>query len=377
MAARIRASSRSKTQTVTILDVARRAGVSTATVSRALAAPERVADKTRAAVEAAIAETGYTPNAIAQGLRARSSKMVLALLPGLGNSFYTVIINAVEELLTEAGYGILFGDTRNDAKRDAHYDRLVRSGQVDGVLLLTGRLPRKDFAELDATVPITLVSNDIPEIKTLPVFEIANREAAREMVEYLIRLGHRRIAHITGPAGNIEARERLRGYRDALAAAGLPIDESLIWPGSFTFIAGTAAAKQYLASSDRPTAVFAASDEIAMGFIRAIKDAGLRVPDDLSVAGFDDIEYASFFDPALTTMHQPRAELGRLAAESLVRRMAGDSGPKPPRRTRLACTLVIRASVKPLAAPAGGSKRKAPIAVSEPTARDRRAAASR
>lgn len=331
---------------VTIHDVARRAGVSTATVSRALADPERVAAATRAAVIAAIAETGYAPNAAARSLRARSTKMVLALLPGIGNSFYTPILNAIEEVLSRAGYGMIMGDTRSDRAREAHYDLLVRGGQVDGVLLLTGRLPHPEFAGLDANIPITILCNDIPGLETLPVVEIENHEAARTLVEYLVSLGHRRIGHALGPANNIEAKYRMAGYAAALAEAGIAIDESIVWQGAFTFEAGVRVARGFLDHSDRPTALFAGNDEMALGFIRTVKDAGLRVPEDVSVAGFDDIEYARYFDPALTTMRQPRADLGRIAAENLIARMSG--GKSLPRRTRLPCELVVRASVRPL-----------------------------
>ncbi len=336
---------------VTILDVARRAGVSTATVSRAITDPERVAEQTRTRVVAAITETGYTPNATARNLRARSTKIVLCLLPGLGNSFWNVIINAVEEVLTEAGYGVLFGDTRNDPVREAHYDRIVRAGQVDGVLLFNGRLPGEGFAKLDRDVPIMLISNDIPG-SGLPIFEIANRDAARMMTEYLISIGHRRIAHITGPENNVETGERTCGYRDALADAGLPVDDDLIWPGKFNFVAGAKAAQRFLTMpGDRPTAVFAASDEMAIGFIKTVSDAGIRVPADVSVAGFDGIDYSAIYDPALTTVIQPRAEMGRLAGENLVKRMAG--APVESRRVRLPCSLVIRESVSPLDAALG------------------------
>ncbi len=329
----------------TILDVAKRAGVSTATVSRALTDPDRVAEPTRSRVIAAIAETGYTPNATARNLRARSTKIVLCLLPGLGHSFWNVIINAVEEVLTRAGYGVIFGDTRNDPVREAHYDRIIRAGQADGVLLFNGRLPGADFAQLDREVPITLISNDIPS-SGLPAFEVANRDAARMMVEYLIATGHRRIAHVTGPEGNVETGERLKGYCDALANAGIPVDDCLIWPGKFNFTAGVKAAQFYLTMRDeRPTAVFAASDELAIAFIKTVKDAGLRVPEDLSVAGFDGIEYSAMYDPALTTMLQPRAEMGRLGAENLVLRMSG--APVESRGARLPCSLVIRDSVAP------------------------------
>jgi LacI family transcriptional regulator, repressor for deo operon, udp, cdd, tsx, nupC, and nupG len=339
---------------VTIRDVARRAGVSTATVSRALASPDRVAEATREAVFAAIAETGFTPNASARSLRARTTKMVLALLPGIGNSFYTPILNAVEEVLSLAGYGMIMGDTRMDHAREAHYDLLVRGGQVDGVMLLTGRLPHPTFAELDATIPITLICNDIPDIEGLPVIEIDNRGAAQTIVKYLIDLGHTRIGHTIGPSDNIEAAHRLVGYRDALAEAGLPLDESIVWPGAFRFDAGETVARRFLEHPDPPTAMFMANDEIAIAFIKTVKDAGLAVPDDVSVVGFDDIEFARYCDPALTTMHQPRADLGRLAAENIVARMNGrDPGPL---RTRLTCTLIVRDSAR--APKATGSRRK-------------------
>src|SRR5258708_2682963 len=194
---------------VTIFDVARRAGVSAETVSRALAAPAQVTERTRNKVFAAIEETGYTPNVTARNLRSKSTKMVLALLPGLGNSFWNVIINAVEEVLTKAGYGVIFGDTRNDPWRENHYDQLVRGGQVDGVLLFTRRLPREGFALLDRTIRITLVCKGVPGLEDLPFFEINNRDAARLMTEHLIACGHRRIVHISGPATNPEALERI------------------------------------------------------------------------------------------------------------------------------------------------------------------------
>jgi LacI family repressor for deo operon, udp, cdd, tsx, nupC, and nupG len=281
--------------------------------------------------------------------------MVLALLPGIGNSFYTPILNAVEEVLSLAGYGMIMGDTRMDQAREAHYDSLVRAGQVDGVMLLTGRLPHPSFAELDTTVPITLICNDIPGLEGLPVIEIDNHNAAHQLTTYLIGLGHRRIGHAIGPTDNIEAGYRLAGYRDALVDAGLPADDSIIWQGAFRFDAGTDVAHKFLAHPDPPTAMFMSNDEMAMGFIRSVKDAGLGVPDDVSVAGFDDIEFARYFDPSLTTMSQPRAELGRIAAENIVARMAGTSA--APIRTQLKCTLVVRDST---AAPCPAARRRLP-----------------
>jgi LacI family repressor for deo operon, udp, cdd, tsx, nupC, and nupG len=296
-------------------------------------------------VFSAISEVGFTPNASARSLRARSTKMVLALLHGLGDSFYTAILNAIESTLFEAGYGMIMGDTRADPGRERHYDQLVRSGQVDGVLLFSGRLPQDGFDELHPGVPILLICNAIPELAKLPVIEVANRNAAHEMVEYLISLGHRRIAHITGPIKNIEAQERLRGFSEAAAEGGISLEDQIVWEGAFSFDAGAAAARRFLALPQRPSAIFCASDQLAIGFIKTVRDAGLSVPEDVSVAGFDDIEYANLFAPALTTMRQPRAELGRRAAEYLVARMSGN-GKAAPQRTRLPCTLVIRDSVR-------------------------------
>jgi LacI family repressor for deo operon, udp, cdd, tsx, nupC, and nupG len=339
-------------RSVTITDVARRAGVSTATVSRALGKPDHVAEETRAAVFSAIQETGYIPNATARSLRARSTKMVLALLNGIGDSFFTAILNAVEEALFEAGYGMVMGDTRGDTARESHYDRLVRSGQVDGVLLFSGRLPDASFVDLDTSVPLTLVCNDIPEL-SVPFVESANRDAARTLTEYLISVGHRRIAHIAGPMRGPESEDRIAGYREALAAAGIAFDADLVWQGSYRSETGAeVAVTHFLPMTERPTAVFAANDESAIGFIKAVRDAGLSVPQDVSVAGFDDIGYAALFDPGLTTMRQPRAELGRVAAQILVRRMNGKGSP-PPRITRLPCTLIVRESVAPPYAAAG------------------------
>jgi LacI family repressor for deo operon, udp, cdd, tsx, nupC, and nupG len=335
---------------VTIRDVARRAGVSTATVSRALADPERVAAQTRAAVFAAIEEVGFTPNASARSLRARSTMMALALINGIGDSFYTAILNSIESTLFESGYGLVMGDTRGAPSREKHYDHLVRSGQVDGVLLFSGRLPQQGFAELNRSIPILLICNDIPDLQSLSVVEVANRDAAFEMIQYLVHIGHRHIAHVTGPLSNIEAQERLRGVREAGAACGIA-DNLIVWEGAFSVEAGAAAARRFLALKRRPTAVFCGSDQVAIGFIKAIRDAGVSVPEDVSVAGFDDIEYASLLSPALTTMRQPRAELGRLAAQQLVMRMRGDRKGIV-ERTRLPCALVVRDSVRALRSPA-------------------------
>jgi LacI family repressor for deo operon, udp, cdd, tsx, nupC, and nupG len=339
---------RSKGRRITIFDVARRAGVSTATVSRALAFPDRVAEDTRAAVFAAIAEVGYTPNASARNLRAKKSRMVLALVPGMDNAFFTPVLNAIEDELSDAGYGLIMGDTRNDARKEFHYARLIRAGQVDGVVLLIGHLPRSESDHgIEGLLPISIVLNEIKGTE-LPVFDVANRKAARTMVSFIIAQGHRRVAHIRGPEGYVEANERVKGYMDALKAAGIPIEPELIWPGNFFPGSGPESLQRYFATSERPTAIFASNDQTAIGFIKAAKGSGLSVPDDVSVAGFDNIGFLELFIPGLTTMRQPLAELGRLAATDLLKRMENADRPLPHARVRLECELVIRESVAKL-----------------------------
>ena len=216
-------------RSVTIQDVARRAGVSTATVSRAIALPDRVMPETREAVFSAIRATGYTPNAAARSLRAKSTRMVLVLLPGIGNSFFTPVLNALEEVFSEAGYGVLVGYARNSRRRETHYARLIRAGQVDGVLVVTGNIPRdEEFVQVPDSVPMSLMFSEIPGTEQFSVFDVANREASAAIVGHLVAQGHRRIAHIPGAEASLESIERLNGYRDALRDAGLPVEEGLI-----------------------------------------------------------------------------------------------------------------------------------------------------
>lgn len=369
------ASGRSPRRPATIHDVAARAGVSTATVSRALATPALVSDEARARVMAAIKATGYTPNAMARSLRARSTKIVLVLIPGMSNTFFTPILNAIEDTLWAAGYGMIMGDTGGqpakgvDQRRlkEQHYVRLVRSGQVDGVILFTGRLPHDEGRELSPDqIPMALVCNEILGENRISVFDVANYATARAAVDYLVAHGHRSIAYIAGPPKNVEAMARAKGYRDALRAADIPYDETLVWGGSFRFESGVAAGERFLELGKPASAIFAAADHVAIGFIKTVRQAGVRVPENVSIIGFDDIDFAETIEPPLTTMRQPRAELGRAAALDLLKRMANGGVDLPPTRLRLDCALVERSSVLPFAdaakPPAKRKRAQAPAA---------------
>lgn len=326
-------------RTARIQDVARLAEVSTATVSRALANPERVSPEARARVMEAIAKVGYVPNPAARTLRSQKSRMVLVVLPNLGNIFFSKILRGIEETLFDAGYGMIIGDLDGSPEKEARFAAFMAGGQVDGAILLNGHL----VSEPKAAIPLVALCEAIPEA-AIPQIEVDNRAATEEMIRYLASLGHRAIAYVCGPAGNVLERARFRGYRDGLEAAGLVFDPALVWPGDYSLEAGAQAGEGILGRAKRPTAVFCSNDEMAIGLMRTLISGGVRVPEDISVAGFDDIEFAAVVAPALTTVHQPRRELGQAGAAVLLDLLAGYAV-QP--RVRLPTDLAIRASTGP------------------------------
>jgi LacI family transcriptional regulator, repressor for deo operon, udp, cdd, tsx, nupC, and nupG len=331
-----------------IQDVAKLADVSTATVSRALATPERVSPEARARVLEAIAKTGYVPNPAARTLRSQKTYMVLVVLPDLSNTFFSKILRGIEETLFEAGYGMIISDLDGSPEKEAHFAAFTAAGRVDGAILLNGHLfgqsREGEGQPARIKIPLVAVCEAIPGAD-IPQIEIDNRAAAYGMTQHLAFLGHRSIAYVSGPASNILERERFQGFKDGLETAGLPFDPALVLPGDYTIEAGVRAGQDLVARSTRPTAVFCTSDEMAIGLMRTLFSAGLRVPEDISVAGFDDIEFAAVAEPPLTTIHQPRRELGQAAASALIELLQGRPSPK---RIRLETELVIRDSVAPL-----------------------------
>jgi LacI family repressor for deo operon, udp, cdd, tsx, nupC, and nupG len=340
-----------------IQDVARLAEVSTATVSRALATPERVSPEARARVLEAIAKVGYVPNPAARTLRSQKSNMVLVVLPNLDNIFFSRILRGIEEALFEAGYGMIIGDLDGSPDKEARFAAFTAAGQVDGALLLNGHLfgqTRDGRGPAAKTgVPLVALCEAIPGAD-IPQIEVDNRAAARRMTRYLASLGHRRIAYLRGPETNVLERERHRGYRDGLKDEGLAFDPALVLPGDYSLEAGAAAGAAILARRERPSAVFCSNDEMAIGLMRTLISGGLRVPQDISVAGFDDIEFAAMVEPSLTTIHQPRRALGRQGAHVLIDLLNGREAPP---RVRLKTELVVRGSTGP--APRSATKRTA------------------
>lgn len=321
-----------------ISDVARLAGVSTATVSRALSNPSLVSEGTRQAIQTAISATGYRLNETARNLRHRRTGGIVALVPNLANPFFSQILSGIASVLGPAGYNLLIADTRTaGAERLLDY---AEPSRADGLIVLDGSLPA---AVLSGRIPVVEACEWVPGL-IAPRVKIDNRAAAGLAIGHLADLGHRRIGHVAGPPENVLSVARLAGYEDMLHLRGLPLDAAAVYPGDFSLDSGRAAAALWLAQppGTRPTAVFLASDAMACGFIGEVQRHGLEVPRDVSVVGFDDIELIAHISPPLTTIRQPRTALGQIAAERLLNRLRG--GDDTDQDTILPVELIIRAS---------------------------------
>jgi LacI family transcriptional regulator, galactose operon repressor len=325
----------------TIYDVARLAGVSTATVSRALNGTGQIAPATRAAIDAAVQQLGYHPNTAARSLVTRSTQTIALLLPDITNPFYAALMSGIQEQAREAGHTMLLCTTEGDPEREEQYLSLLRAKQVDGVLVDGLVLPPDRIARFTRDgLPIVCLDRDI-DSKAVPLVQVDNRLGARMATEYLLSLGHKRIAHVAGAPELRISEERIQGYRDALSAAGIQPDPNLVAVGSFLEEGGYEAMRTLLEGSGF-SAVFAANDLSALGVLSAIVESGRSVPGDVSVVGFDDLRLSQFTIPPLTTIHQPAVEIARRATQLLLDLAAG----REVRQLRhlLEPTLVVRGS---------------------------------
>lgn len=337
-------------KTPTIMDVARRAKVSAATVSRVVSDTGRVSDTTRERVNAAIRETGYTLNQAARSLRMRAAKTILIALPDIGNPFYSTILEAVVDQAASRGYGVLVASRfGGDAMR--MLNDYFLSSRADGMLLFDGRVEvemMRALATPSGQLPLVVSFDEAPQSEVASVM-VDNLSAAEHATEYLIGLGHRHIAHVTGPSRTPQPSLRLAGFRNAMSRAGLPIRPDWLLDGDYTMPTGADAARRLLAQGGPlPTAVFCANDEMAIGFLAAMRDHGIECPRDISLIGFDDIDVAAFHGPHLTTMRQPREAIGRLATEALIDILEGTNDADASRHVTLRAELVVRNSARAL-----------------------------
>lgn len=325
-----------------IRDVARLAGVSVATVSRALSNPEKVSPESLDKVHKAIAEVGYRPNMLARNFRSARAYAVVVLVPDIANPFYSLFIRALEDRAHQKGYAVLLGDTRGTPERELEYIRRVETRLADGIVQLR---PSSEKSQNNIPADVPCVNACGCEYTTGPAIRIDNRGAAKSMVNYLISLGHKRIGVISGLKDNPHAIDRLEGYKEALAEAGIPFEKDLIAEGDFTMWSGLNAAFQFCNMKNRPTAIFSMNDEMAIGAMQTLKSQGIRIPEDISVTGFDDIAYAKYSDPSLTTISQPAEEMGKMAMDMLLKVIEGE--PLSQRECVLPTEFIIRKSTGP------------------------------
>ena len=330
----------------TIRDIASLAGVSIATVSRVLNDRPDVSDETREAVMRVVRERGFSTNRGARGLSLGRTGIVGLTLPFVHAAYFSGILAGAAEALYERDMRIILCPTLHEHDREVNLlERLMR-GTTDGAILL---LPSESPEELETLrrqgYPFVVVDARAPVPDGIPVVSAAHAAGAKQATEHLLGLGHRRIAAITGHDGWTATVERLHGFRAALASAGIIPDPELIVEANWEISGGFDAAERLLALPDRPTAIFAFNDNLAIGALQAARSARLRVPDDLSIVGFDDSEQAQIVTPTLTTVRQPLQELGRIGIGLLLRLMEGTR--VEALRVELATKLIVRESTAP------------------------------
>lgn len=331
---------------ITIGDVAHRAGVSAMTVSRVINNSGYISQETRERVEQAIADLGYVPNALARSLRFKQTKTLALVLTDITNPFFTTIARGVEDTASEQGFSVMFCNTDESEEKEANYLNVLVQKQVDGVLLVPAlSSPDSVIFLAERGVPCVVLDRRTPGA-TVDIVHCDSEQGACGLVEHLLSLGHRRIAILTGPEVVSTAADRVAGYRRALAAAGLASDPALVCYGSFTQDSGARMARAMLALPQPPTALFAANNFIALGALGALRQAGVRVPDDISLVTFDDLPAAMVINPFLTAAAQPAYEMGRQAINLLLDRLA-ERGPTAPRDITLPTELIVRASSAP------------------------------
>lgn len=326
----------------TIKDVAREAGVSTATVSRVFNDSPAVSDDTRLRVREVASRLNYWPNGAARSLITSRTHAFGVLLPELHGEFFSEVIHGIDLAARQAGFHLLVSSFHSDTEGLIAALRSIR-GRVDGLVVMAPDIAGRGTIQACAgDLPVVLLNpgEELPDCDTIAV---ANFDGAKAAVKHLASLGHRRIATVIGPRQNVEARQRLEGYRDALRESGLPCDAEFELRGDFTEPSGYEAASALLALKPRPDAVFAANDSMAVGLVGALNDAGVRVPADVAVVGFDDTPIARYLNPALTTVHVDAFQLGERAMHRLLERtLTGRE--LPARHDLVSATLVVRSS---------------------------------
>ncbi|MBO7748383.1 LacI family DNA-binding transcriptional regulator [Paenibacillus sp. MWE-103] len=335
----------------TIYDVAREAGVSIATVSKVINRTGKISEQTRARVTDIMEAMGYAPNLVATALSSKKTYMLGLLLPDISNPYFAELARNIEDRAHELGYNIVICNTDNRVEKERDYLTFLQQKGVDGVLLATG-LAHPESLDLltDRKLPVTVIAREVPRspVNTVLVDDYMGGLLA---TSHLLRLGHRDIAIIVESMDLESSRQRLKGYRAALAAHDVAFEGRRVAVSDFSVASGMDVAGAILDAADRPTAVFACNDLLAIGTIQAARARGIPVPGELSVVGFDNTFLCGIIDPALTTVGQPIRELGRQAVDLLHKQMGGEEPAR--QRVVLLPELVVRASTQ---APGGAAE---------------------
>ena len=327
---------------VTIREVAESAGVSYATVSHVINNTRVVSQETRERVLAAMAALNYRPNALARSLRQGKTNTIGLVLPDSANPFFAEISRGIEDEAFKKGYSVFLCNTELDMQRELFYVDVLSKKQVDGIIFVAAgdQADSLEFLRHEG-LPVVMIDRDLPNVEVDAVLtdhQLGGFLATRHLIE----LGHKRIACIAGPSSITPSAERMTGYRKALEQAGLPYDETLVLRGDYHAQSGMEITHAILKMDPRPTAVFASNDLMALGALRAAAEAGYSVPRDLAVIGYDDLELAKFTNPPLSTIAQPKKEIGTQAVNLLVDRITRKN--RPPSRLVLAPELIVRRS---------------------------------
>lgn len=328
----------------TILNVAECAGVSKSTVSRVIADDgRRVSEKTKARVLQAVEELGYVHNAVASSLRTDRTNTIMLAIPDITNPYWPEVARGVQDIMDQEGYAVVFANSDWDGQREHKYLEMARRNRFDAVLINPVQVSSGD---LQATGTPTVLLGVREEYSNFDMVGADSYAATQTALQHLVSLGHRRIGLILGKRQRRTADARLAGYQDFLGSHDIPRDDRLIVTVPFTLAGGERGMKQLLALGQPPTAVFCANDTIAIGALQTAHEAGLQVPQDISIVGLDDIYAAATTMPPLTTVEKPKYEIGKQAARFLLDRIY-DRGPDVPRRLLLAGRLRIRGTTAP------------------------------
>ncbi len=335
-----------KKRGVTIMDVARASGVSYATVSRVLSGYEFVRESTYNRVMEAVERLGYVANLQARSLAGGRSRIIGLLVPNLDNTYVGTIARGIDQELMRANYDVMLYTSHRHAGKESLYVSTIANGLTEGLLLVAPLVPTTYLAALrEQNFPYVLV-DQADSTENSSVVEATNWQGAYEATRYLVQLGHTRIAFITGAPAVRSAIDRLRGFKAALSDCDIPVDEELVIEGDYQQQTGYETTKRLLQTVNPfPTAIFASNDLSAFGAMDAARESGLRIPNDLSIIGFDDIPQASLVYPKLTTVRQPLEQMGRVAVKMLLEQIEDRS--RSPQRVTLATELIIRDSCGP------------------------------